>query len=107
MTKRFYKATDGSLTVFRATDTKVYQSATITNWGSEAKPRLNISFSGKAAGVGAMPAIEITKAEYDALTSLKLRRMRAMGEAIRYSTSPSHSWVANDVIEPFSPLTGD
>jgi hypothetical protein len=94
MTKRFFKATDGDVTVFRASDTKVYQSATKDRW--------TISFSSKPAGLGAMPAVEITKAEYTALVALKQARVQASGGRHSDGGAPGDSWVANDAI-PGSP----
>jgi hypothetical protein len=91
MTKRYFKATDGDITVFRASDTKVYQSASKTNWG--------ISFSGKPAGLGAMPAVEITKVEYTALVALKQARIKASnGGRHDDGGSPSDSWVSNEAL---------
>ena len=57
MTKRYFSATDGDVTVFRASATRVYQSAL--------KLRHGISFSATPAHLmlGAMPAKEITKAQ--------------------------------------------
>jgi hypothetical protein len=90
MSKRYFSATDGDVTVFRASDTKVYQSATRTRW--------SISFSGKPAGLGAMPAKEITKAQYAALVALKQARVQASGGRHSDGGAPSDSWVANDAI---------
>jgi len=87
MTK-FYQATDGKITVFRATASgRAYQSAL--------KLRNGVSFSATPANLmeGAMPAVEITKGEYDALVALKAERLRASGT--KGYTKPSDSWVFN------------
>jgi predicted SprT family Zn-dependent metalloprotease len=90
MTKRYFKATDRDITVFRASDTKVYRSATKTG--------RSISFSSAPAGLGAMSAVEITKAEYTALVALKQARVQASGGRHDDGGAPSDSWVANDAI---------
>jgi hypothetical protein len=93
MTKRYFSATDGDVTVFRASATRVYQSAL--------KLRHGISFSATPAHLmlGAMPAKEITKAQYTALVALKQARVRASGGGRHQDGgAPSDSWVANDAI---------
>lgn len=91
-TKRYFSATDGKITVFRASDSRVYQSATKSGWG--------ISFSAKPAALGAMPAVEITKAEYNALVALKQARVRAgnVGGHHADGGAPSDSWVSNEAL---------
>jgi len=88
MTK-FYKATDGKITAFRATASgRAYQSAQLTGKGG-------IGFrSAKALPPATFPAVEITKAEYDALQAAKVERLKAEGKRGSY-TSPQDSWVRN------------
>ena len=101
MTK-FFQATDGKITVFRATASgRAYQSAL--------KLRNGISFSATPANLmeGAMPAVEITKGEYDALVALKAERLKASGT--KGYTKPSDSWVFNASLpaaKPAKVLTG-
>ena len=91
MTTRYFKATDGKKTVFRASKTRVYASANIDS----------ASFSAKPASAGMAPTIEITKAEYDRLTVLKHARCRI--DFAKYSerfiqsrcSDPEQSWVRN------------
>lgn len=85
MTKRYFKATDGKLTYFRATATRAYQSVKLTKYGQ--------SFSASQPGPGDLPTIEITKSEYEELVALKTERLKAADRGIY--TSPSDSWVAN------------
>jgi len=87
MSNKYFSATDGTITVFRASATRTYQSAL--------KLRNGISFSATPANLmeGAMPAVEITKGEYDALCALKVQRLKATGKS--YYTKPGDSWVKN------------
>jgi len=84
---KYFSATDGTITVFRASATRTYQSAL--------KLRNGISFSATPAKLmeGAMPAVEITKGEYDALVALKVERLKASGT--KGYTKPGDSWVKN------------
>jgi hypothetical protein len=84
MTKRFFKAQIGDAIYFRASDTRVYASASIGRYG--------LGFSAKPAGPGASPAIEITKKEYDALVARKTARLKA-DPKWRGFTKPDDSWV--------------
>lgn len=96
-TTRYFKATDGVVTVFRASKTRIYQSAWFTRHDGETWPAGESGFSGKAAGAGGgqFPATQIEKAEFDRLVAAKNRRL---GDT-RY-VSPSDSWVCNaDVAE--------
>lgn len=95
MTKRYYKASDGTFTIFRATDSRVYQSAWMTVDGFKTRPT-NMGFSAKptyraSAGIsgspGSYPAVEIDKPEYEALVAAKKARTD--------DNSPSASWVPN------------
>jgi hypothetical protein len=88
MSKRYFKATDGKTTFFRASDTRVYASAQKTT-GS-------VSFSAGPPGFGWVPAVEITKAEYEALVALKNARLEAVyGEGGSRYSPPYFSWVCN------------
>jgi hypothetical protein len=98
MTTRYFKATDGKITVFRASKTKVYQSA--GGFG----PREWIRFSTYAANVGTAnkrACIEIDKAEYDRLNAIKFARLGAAN-----GIGPQDSWVENSEIEPACPACG-
>jgi hypothetical protein len=87
MTTRYFKATDGWTTVFRATATRAYQSATMHRWG--------ISFSAKPAGLDDMATVEITKSEYEALQAAKVEQIKAHGRDPARYTSPQDSWIRN------------
>jgi hypothetical protein len=84
-------ASDGHVTYFRASETRVYQSC------------IKGSFSAKPAFFGAVVAQEITRAEYDTLVVLKNQRLIAEGREPRGYTQPYHSWVLNAAIEPPAP----
>lgn len=77
MTK-YYAATDGKRTTFRATAERTYNSAGFDP----------IRFSANRPSGLMFPTIEITKAEYDALAGKKNARTKY--------NSPQHSWVTND-----------
>ena len=101
MTVRYYKATDGVLTVFRAT-TRVCASAWFTTeTGQGGLPLLRrspgIGFSPHAPGArgGNYPAVEITEAEYGALVVAKIARIKNDGRDPKYFTSLQDSWVRN------------
>lgn len=105
MAKRFFKATDNTYTVFRATE-RSYASASFSRneggvWG--------ISFSSRPPTVRwgqGFPTTEITKAEYDALVALKAARMERQGDSGGY-TSPSDSWVRNSELPAPLPTVQD
>ena len=95
MTKRYFKASDGVFTIFRASDSRVYASAWMTVDGFKTRPT-NMGFSAKpvyraAEGVSGLPsalsAVEIDKAEYNALVRAKKARTE--------DNAPSASWVRN------------
>jgi hypothetical protein len=101
MTVRYYKATDGVLTVFRAS-TRVYASAWFTTETGQGRlPFLRrspgIGFSKHAPGTrsGNYPTIEITEAEYGALLMAKVARIKNDGRDPKYFTSLQDSWVRN------------
>jgi hypothetical protein len=83
-TTRFFAGSDGTKTVFRASATKVYASASFGRYG--------LGFSGKPAGPGSFPVAEITRAQYVALNALKTR-LSSGGHM-----APSDSWVPNDAL---------
>lgn len=85
---RYFKATDGKITVFRASEERVYLSATTV--GRHGGHR--ISYSAAPAKHGSYPTVEITKAEYDALVGLKKARVEGSRSS---GTSPQESWVSN------------
>jgi hypothetical protein len=89
MTK-YYQATDGKITVFRATASgRAYQSAQLAGRGG-------IAFSSKpAAPPLTYPVTEITKAEYEALQAAKVERLKASGKYRPNYNSPQLSWVFN------------
>jgi hypothetical protein len=96
MTVRYFKASDGVFTVFRATASRTYTSARIaTNAGSPQTPRVvSIGFSSKPAVAGFdYPVLEITKAEYEALAARKTERLKASGAPARLGGSPNQAWV--------------
>jgi hypothetical protein len=97
---RYFKATNGRFTVFRASPTRVYLSAWIQ---SDAKRVTDFGFSMLSAK-GRVPAEEMTKDEYEALVKRKTARIEARkaeivasgGQISRsFGSSPSDSWVAN------------
>lgn len=61
---RYFKATDGKNTYFRASPTRVYQSLTVEGAG-------RFDWTLHQDGRGRFPAFEITRQEYVALTALK------------------------------------
>jgi hypothetical protein len=89
MTTRYYKATDGTFTVFRATQSREYASAWIQVDGFKVRP---LDFGFRAKSIGPYPAIEINKADYEWLATLKNERTT--------DHSPRNSWVRNDALNP-------
>jgi hypothetical protein len=86
MTKRFFKATIGEKVYFRASDSRVYASATVDGrYGG-----LTISSSAKP---GWSPATEIDKVEYNRLVTLKVQELKAAGRDPAHYASPQDSWV--------------
>jgi hypothetical protein len=87
---RFFMATDGKITVFRASPTRVYLSGALTNIG--------INFSAKpAAQSGLWPAKEIGAKAYKLLVAEKMARCKR--ENVR-DDAPSNSWVRNAEVGP-------
>ena len=104
MAVRYYKATDGLLTVFRAT-TRAYASAWFTTETGQGRlPFLRrspgIGFSKHALGTrgGEYPTVEITEAEYAALVAAKVARVKNEGRDPKYFTSLQDSWVDNQAL---------
>jgi hypothetical protein len=83
MTTRYFSGTNGAVTVFRASATKVYNSATF-------KP---IAFSSAMPFADRFPVSEIAKSEYDALVARKVERVKSSGADPKHATSPQDSWV--------------
>jgi hypothetical protein len=106
MSKRYYKATDGVLTVFRAT-TRVFASARFTTETPPGGlphpymfgPRGGIGFSSKPVSPGKYVVVEITEAEFDALQAAKVERIKATGGNPSDHTSHQDSWVRNRCLE--------
>ncbi len=88
MAKRFFKATIGDAVYFRASDSRVYASATVD--------RGSLTFSGKQQPGWAL-CTEIDRVEYVRLTELKARRILDRGGDVRRENSPQDSWVAVEV----------
>jgi len=98
---RYFKATDGKRTFFRASPTRAYQSLTVyPDWRDWCLHR---------DGRGVFPATEITRQEYNALIALKnergLRDQAKWEESNGRSwnggaflTAPGDSWVYNEVL---------
>ena len=118
MPNRYFKATDGTFTVFRASSSRVYKSAWMRIdrarernaegvWAPVGEPHpVNLGFSARppyaaARGIpgapGAYPAEEITKAEHQALVAAKNARAVADPDACEPS-SPRDSWVRNEEV---------
>lgn len=87
MTKRYFSATDGKTTVFRGTGRP--DGFKFASFDADLR---NISFH-NSPKPGCYPAVEITAAEYKALTAIKLARLKAASWG--YYTSPSDCWVSN------------
>lgn len=87
---RYFKATNGRFTVFRSSPTRAYVSATI-HCNADRVTDFSLSYT---AGRGALPAEEITRAEYNALNAAKQRRIEARGGMVKYA-APRDSWVSN------------
>lgn len=121
MTKRYFKATNGEYTIFRASESRTYRygwinlsqrtrrSADGKTWEKygEVIP-LDLGFTNpttvpKSATTGPLPAVEIGKGEYMALVAIKTARInawaeerRAQGQTVFGGTAPGDSWVRND-----------
>lgn len=96
MTDRYFKATDGVRTYFRASPTRVYRSMSTGQGYNRRDTVLHMHDRGM------FPAVEITRAEYNALMALK--RIRTAGRTY-HSSAPSDSWVENSEIAAAAPAT--
>jgi hypothetical protein len=89
---KYYKATDGKITVFRSSKERDYGSAsTKSPAGNHA-----ISFSRFPPSADRYPTVEITKAEYDTLVDLKISEDRNRKRS--RSRGPQDSWVPNSML---------
>lgn len=101
MTKRYYKATDGYITVFRATEERAYKSAHFS--GDQKVPggpwvsvsAISFSAAPPAKSMFSHATEEITQSEYETLQARKVTRIKAGGADPRNHTSPQASWVSN------------
>ena len=91
--RRFFKATDGSPTVFRASNTRDYRSA---SFSTRENGDVSISFS---AGDGSYPVEEIVRSEYETLVARKNSRIKANGGHHGDGASPRDSWVRKAALE--------
>lgn len=101
MVQRFFKSTNGQFTVFRASRSRVYQSAWMTtNEGSSHAPRvINLGFSAKPAYPGFdWPVEEIVKSEYETLVALKNSRLKAAARDSDFG-DPGNNWVSNAALD--------
>jgi hypothetical protein len=87
---RYYKATDGTFTVFRSSKARVYASAWIQT--ARPNPTRPHAFGFRQTARAPYPVEEISKAEYD---DLKLAQKQRLGGNLTY-TSPRDAWVRND-----------
>ena len=108
-TKRYFKATNGRFTVFRASPSRAYTSATIEERAG-GYPHFSFSWSGN----GNIRATEIDAAEYRKLLAAKTARLTALAaERVAanpdhadfyaragYGTAPSDSWIDNVSLTP-------
>lgn len=86
----YYKATDGVITVFRATERRTYLSAWIRRHAGEGRP-VGIGFTTKDDG---FPVVEIDHDEYRRLAAIRDKRMFA-GEGPRWTPRARDAWVHN------------
>ncbi len=95
---RYFTATDGKKTVFRASPTRVYLFGGLKN---------GPTFSTRPA-VGLWPVVEVSKAEYDRLVALKVARINRRNARLRARGkttypdygSPWESWIDNADLAP-------
>jgi hypothetical protein len=86
---RYYKATNGQITVFRSTN-RTYRSASFTT-----QPSGQVSSIGFSAVSGQYPAIEISRQKYLQLQQLKADRCQTENARADH---PGASWVRNSDI---------
>lgn len=97
MAMRYFKSSNGTVTVFRASATRSY---TFAGWistkdGCGVTGDIGFSNALRGARYTSANAVEITKAEYEALQAAKRSRVAAAGGAPEWATSPQNSWVRN------------
>lgn len=80
---KYYAATDGKRTTFRATAERTYASAGFDP----------IRFSASPPKPGMYATREITKSEYDALQARKVERIKSAGRDPDLCNSPQFSWI--------------
>jgi hypothetical protein len=98
MSKRFYKFTDGTRTIFRATGNGIgYKYGTVGGYSGGYVGFSNIGINYRAK---VFPTTEITQAEFKALTTLKALRVKAAGGDNQRQSSPQDAWVWNSQLEP-------
>ena len=117
MTKRYYKASNGTFTIFRASE-RPYRTAWMTidrihvrdadgeTWVKTGEPQpVNMGFSAGIGKIGDYQVTEIGKGEYQALVAAKTWRVEARVAALRAAgrtisggagSAPRDSWVRNE-----------
>lgn len=102
MSKRFYKSTDGHITVFRATAERRYQSAFFSStqidggrWVRFGPIGFSATGTSGAAVSNQHAAEEIVQSEYETLVARKNSRLKAEGRDPAGNASPQNSWVSN------------
>jgi hypothetical protein len=94
MAIRYFKATNGRFTIFRATASRVYGSAWI-QCDAHCVTLSGFSMKPASASVYPIPAIEIDRAEYERLNERKAARLILAGGNPKWA-APSDSWVRNE-----------
>lgn len=113
--KRFYKATDGRITVYRATE-RTYASVSFTSIHLPTSTYTpagwyvgtgGISFSAKHAVEGYRHAVEeIVQSEYETLIALRNTWLQSRGIDPKDRTSPQSSWLPNAMIDGANRMAG-
>jgi hypothetical protein len=103
MSKRYFKFTDGTFTVFRGTGMVQgfrYGWTQRRNRGSFPTNPGWVGFSNSPVNSKAVtfPATEITKAEFDQLVAIKRTRVIAAGHDNAQYSSPQDAWVFNEAL---------
>lgn len=93
--RRYFKATNGTVTIFRASDARVYQSAWIQLHPTGAVHLMG--FSARQRG-GELVVEEIVKSDYDTLVARKNARLKAIGARDDAFGEPRNSWVNNEAL---------
>lgn len=94
--RRYFKATDGTVTIFRASDARVYESAWVQLYPTGAVHLMG--FSARPARVGELVVEEIVKSDYDTLVARKNSRLKAIGARDDAFGEPRNSWVNNEAL---------